>query len=73
MKNPLLLLICALSLCFSSCDYNGNKQNVTLEKQWVYIELVTESKIDTSDYFYYGQIKKSLINEIQSNEEKKGL
>ena len=66
-------LICFLTLFLSSCNFNKEKLTVEPERQWVYIELVTESKKDTTDYFYYAQIKKSLINEIESNTKKKGL
>lgn len=31
------------------------------------------SPTDSTDYFYFGQINKSLISEIDSNENKKGL
>lgn len=43
------------------------------EKQWVWIEVKVELPRDTSDYFYYGQINKSLIEKINSDEEKEGL
>ncbi|MBJ2172919.1 hypothetical protein JBL43_01635 [Aureibaculum sp. A20] len=57
---------------FTSCDImEGNTK--PKEKQWVYIELSTISKTDTTDYFLYGQINKSIINKINDNEGAKGL
>ncbi|WP_229792674.1 hypothetical protein, partial [Ulvibacter litoralis] len=62
-----------LSTLLTSCDYQKEKSLKEQKKQWVYIELTTVSPRDTTDYFYFGQIKESLIGEIDSNEEKKGL
>lgn len=73
MKNIILFLLLGFAFFFKSCVLFEEKPLQNHEKQWVYIELITESKTDTTEYFYYGQIKKSLIDEIESNEEKKGL
>ena len=59
------LFISTLSLLLFSCDFI-DRENKNLEKQWVYIELITESKSDTTEYFYFGQINKSILNKIES-------
>ena len=73
MKNISPILIYVLTLSFTSCNFSNEKVNSQVDRQWVYIELITESKTDTSEYFYYAQIKKSLIDGIESNEEKNRL
>tara|TARA_R110002012_G_scaffold321930_1_gene552457 strand:- start:37481 stop:37909 length:429 start_codon:yes stop_codon:yes gene_type:complete len=72
-NNTSSIFIFLLTLSLSSCKFTNEKPIVEPERQWVYIELVTQSKKDTTDYFYYGQIKKSLIKEIDLHEDKKGL
>ena len=67
------LVICSLMVYLVSCDFQSEENKFKQKKQWVYIELVTESKTDTSEYFYYGQINKSLIDDIESDKDKKGL
>ena len=69
----ILISIFTLSTWLISCGPLDEKSPKGQEKQWVYIELVTESQRDTTDYFYFGQIKKSLIDGINSNEDKNGL
>ena len=58
-------------LSFGSCDL-VELDSKPKEKQWVYIELSTISKTDTTDYFLYGQINKSIINKID-NDDSEGL
>ena len=71
---PIILISSlTLSTCFTSCNNLNNEINKEPQKEWVYIELVTTSPRDTTDYFYFGQMKKSIINSINANEEKKGL
>lgn len=60
------LIISTLNLLLFSCDF-FDQENENLEKQWVYIELITESKSDTTEYFYFGQINKSILNKIESD------
>jgi len=43
------------------------------EKVWVYIEVEVELASDTSNYFYHGQIKKSIINTMDANPNAKGF
>ena len=50
-----------------------NKINTSGDKMWVYVKLKTELPRDTSDYYYYGQIKESLIHKIDIDEEINGL
>ena len=69
----ILISIFALPICLTSCGPLDEESSKELKKEWVYIELVTMSKRDTTDYFYFGQVKKSIINQIDSNEEAKGL
>ena len=70
-KTILLKLIALVILSFGSCDLI-ELDSKTKEKQWVYIELSTISKTDTTDYFLYGQINKSIINKID-NDDSEGL
>ena len=73
MKKLLPLLLITFTLCLISCNFNSDHKMKKQEKQWVYVEIVTESKTDTSDYFYYGQVNKSLIDDIDANKRQKGL
>ena len=71
---PLILIsLLTLSTCLTSCNNLNNKTIEESQKEWVYVELITISPRDTTDYFYFGQMKKSIINNINANEEKKGL
>lgn len=67
-----LFSILTLTLLISSCDIQEKTHEIK-GKQWVYVELITQSKKDTSDYFYYGQIKKSVLEKINSNPSAEGL
>ncbi len=73
-KKTLLLriLIIIITVNFTSCNI-GTDILKPKEKQWVYLELNTISKTDTTDYFYYGQMNKSIINKIDENENTNGL
>ena len=66
-KTILLKLIALVILSFGSCDL-VELDSKPKEKQWVYIELSTISKTDTVDYFFYGQINKSIIKKIDNND-----
>ena len=70
-KTILLKLIALVIFSFGSCDL-VELDSKTKEKQWVYIELSTISKTDTVDYFFYGQINKSIIKKID-NDDSEGL
>ena len=48
-------------------------QNLQPKKIWVYIEVQTEKVRDTSDYYYYGQINESIVNEIEMDKNTEGL
>lgn len=72
-KNIFLNLLVINFLNLLSCDYKAEKNHLEPEMQWVYVEIVTESRKDTTEYFYYAQMKKSIIDEIELNEDKKGL
>lgn len=71
LKNISLVFTLAISL--TSCVLLDEKPSENIKKQWVYVELVTESKTDTTEYFYFGQIRNSLVEAINLNENKKGL
>lgn len=71
LKNISLVFTLAISL--TSCVFLDEKPSENIKKQWVYVELVTESKTDTTEYFYFGQIRNSLVEAINLNENKKGL
>lgn len=64
-----------IAFVFILCSCNGwvSKGNANSEKQWVYLEVESILKSDTSVYFYYGQINKSILEEIYSNPEASGL
>ena len=68
-----LIITFTITIGFFSCDKPDQAARKMEKKQWVYVELITESKTDTSEYFYYGQIRKSLVDEISLDEDKKGL
>jgi len=67
-----LFSILTLTLLISSCDIQEKTPEIQ-GKQWVYVELITQSKKDTSDYFYYGQIKKSVLERINTDSSAEGL
>lgn len=67
-----LFSILALTLLISSCDIQEKTPEIK-GKQWVYVELITQSKKDTSDYFYYGQVKKSVLEKINTDPTVEGL
>ena len=69
----ILISIISLSAIITSCGFNTQRPSVEQGKQWVYIELTTVTKSDTTNYYYYGQIKKALIREIDSNAGLTGL
>jgi len=71
-KTTVLILFLICSVLCTSCDVNKDASNDS-NKQWVYVELVTESKKDTSEYFYYGQVRESLYNDIKRKPDMKGL
>lgn len=48
-------------------------QAVQSPKVWVYAKIQTEMVRDTTDYFYYGQINKSVIDEIDIDRNIDGL
>jgi len=43
------------------------------DKVWVYLELKLNLANDTSDYFYYGQVKESIINHMDKKPSAKGF
>ncbi len=73
MKFTQKIIIYSVALACIACNLDSTKSNAHIEKQWAYFELTTESKTDTSEYFYYAQINKSLLHDIETNPEKKGL
>lgn len=46
---------------------------LSAEKVWVYVELKVELVRDTSDYYYFGQINKSILDKIDKNSSANGL
>ncbi|MGV6830864.1 MAG: hypothetical protein ACWA5P_04765 [bacterium] len=65
-----IIIMIILTLSFISCNITENNDT---EKQWVYIEINTVSKTDSTDYFLYGQINKSILKKINKNENTNGL
>lgn len=61
-----LSVVFVLSICAMSCTLIDKKPAKAPEKQWVFVELMTKSKNDTTDYFYFGQIKKSVLSDIET-------
>ena len=68
-----LISIITLSTFLSSCGFNTQRTSDKKGKQWVYIELTTVTKSDTTNYYYYGQVKKALLHDIDSNPGLSGL
>lgn len=71
MKNKLLLIV--LSIFLSSClngKYDVGKKDA---KVWVYMEIETILKKDTSQNYIYGQIKKSILDEMRNNPKASGI
>jgi hypothetical protein len=68
MKKVLFLFVLS-TLCFSCLDLKYDTQ----QRVWVYVEIETTMLKDTSDYFYYGQIKRTIVDKIDKNEKAKGL
>lgn len=66
-------LFLILIFCLTSCGFLNENPAEQIDKQWVYVELTTKSKTDTTDYFYFGQIKKSIVDNIDLNDEPVGL
>jgi hypothetical protein len=62
-----LLFLFAILLCIS-CEFSSNHS-----KEWVYIEVETVVKKDTTYDFLYGQIYQSLIDKINNNENATGI
>lgn len=69
----ILISIITLTILLSSCGFNTQRSSKAKGKQWVYIELTTVTTSDTTNYYYYGQVKKSLIRDIDSNAGLTGL
>ncbi len=64
-----LVLILLCTSCFDS-KYSSSKSD---EKVWVYLEIETIMKKDTTNSYVYGEIKKSIIDKIERNENTRGL
>ena len=76
LKIILWVLVAALAiiLIIMNTDLlNSTTQNINPQKIWVYVEIQSEMVRDTSDYYYFGQINKSIISEINKNCSTDGL
>jgi len=71
MKNKLLLVLCTI-LFFSCLDskYDTSKKE---SKIWVYLEIETVIKKDTTPTYIYGQIKKSILQKMQNDPNASGV
>lgn len=67
-----LFLFALIFLCFS-CFNSKYDVQTTEKKEWVYMEILTTMKKDTSTNYVYGQVKKSIIDKIRNDESAKGL
>lgn len=75
-KAFIILLLTAGIVCLTVLfitSKNKTEDSETGNKVWVYIELQTKLKRDTSDYYLYGQVKESVIHKIDQNSDAKGL
>ena len=74
MKKNIALIHCLvfILLCTSCFDskYGSSSSD---KKVWVYLEIETIMKKDTTNSYVYGEIKKSIIDKIERNENTRGL
>ncbi|MEQ6124151.1 hypothetical protein AAON49_08135 [Pseudotenacibaculum sp. MALMAid0570] len=62
----LVLLGSVMYSCLSSTEDS-------FDRDWVYLEIETVMKSDTSNSFIYGQMKKSIVERMKKNEKAKGI
>lgn len=60
------LLLTAFFLLLG-CDFAPKTKSNSKEKQWVSITLESVLHSDTSDYYYFGQVSKSLFDDLEKN------
>jgi hypothetical protein len=69
-----IVLIFGICILFISCNISPVQNNFASGNQvWVYIEIQSTLLRDTTDYYYYGQIKQSVIDKIDNNSFSDGL
>jgi hypothetical protein len=66
-----LFFVCLI--IFASCNGFNSKLQDSVDKQWVYVELESVLNKDTNAYFYYGQMNRSILEEIYNNPKATGL
>jgi hypothetical protein len=49
----------------TSCSSFMTKSKADIEQIWVYVELESANKKDTSIYYFYGKINQSIFDEIE--------
>jgi hypothetical protein len=57
----------------TSCSSFMTKSKADIEQIWVYVELESANKKDTSIYYFYGKINQSIFDEIERNPKASGL
>jgi hypothetical protein len=67
------LCFCFVGVCMSSCSSFITKSNASLDQIWVYVELETSNKKDTTIYYFYGKMNQSIYDEIDRNPKAAGL
>ena len=75
MKTGRSILIISLLMVLLIVGWQLRKSSVSgsNNKVWVYIEIQKILVRDTSDYYYYGQIKESVLEKFNNNENVKGV
>lgn len=76
-KKIINIIAIAVILIYLGWKYSeslpGVSHFVEEEKVWVYIEVQTKLVRDTSDYYYYGQINKSIVDKIDNDKDVGGM
>lgn len=70
MKKTLLKILISFIILFSiiKCNTPVNSHEDKSENyQWVFISIESVTKEDISDYFYFGQVKENVLDNINKN------
>jgi hypothetical protein len=66
------IIILTFAVLLLGCRQISSEQ-ISYEKTWVYIHLEIKTKIDTTNYYYYGKINQRILDKLTYSENYKSL
>lgn len=67
-RSKFLVVMLLIAFIFAGCDFSLNSVKDNQSKQWVFMKIQSHMLRDSIEYFYYGQVDKSVIDRINRND-----